>query len=115
MSSDEMAELTETRHDSVKRTIDALRSRGVIQLPQIVDVKRTIDALRSRGVIQLPQIEDVKNHLGQTATTYNLPRYETDLLITGYSITYRAAVIKRWHELESVTNNIMSTLGEVFH
>ena len=40
--------------------------------------------------------------MNRKQTCYNLPRYETDLLITGYSIPYRAAVIKRWHELEGI-------------
>lgn len=29
-----------------------------------------------------------------------LDRKHTDVLITGYSLKYRAAVIERWHELE---------------
>jgi hypothetical protein len=37
MTSREMADLTEKRHDSVKRTIDTLAARGAISQPQIVD------------------------------------------------------------------------------
>lgn len=37
MSSKQMAELTEKRHDSVKRTIETLAKQGVISHPQIVD------------------------------------------------------------------------------
>ena len=37
MSSKQMAELTEKRHDSVKRTIETLAKQGVISQPQIVD------------------------------------------------------------------------------
>ena len=47
MSSREIAELVEKRHDNVKRTSETLADRGVIQLPQI---------------------EEVKNHLGYCAT-----------------------------------------------
>ena len=37
MSSKQMAELTEKRHDSVKRTIETLAKQGIISQPQIVD------------------------------------------------------------------------------
>ena len=82
MSSLEIAELTGKRHDHV--------------LADIVNMFQHVggDVPRFRELVRMPS--------GQTATTYNLPRYETDLLITGYSIPYRAAVIKRWHELEGI-------------
>jgi phage regulator Rha-like protein len=38
MSSREIAELCEKRHDNVKRTIDALVERGVIELPQTEEI-----------------------------------------------------------------------------
>lgn len=41
MTSREMADLTEKRHDSVKRTIDTLAEKGVIAFPQIVETSFT--------------------------------------------------------------------------
>lgn len=40
MSSREIAELVEKRHDNVKRTIDTLFDRGVIEFPQIEEIPR---------------------------------------------------------------------------
>lgn len=39
MSSREIAELLECRHDNVKRSIERLAAQGVIQLPPIEEVK----------------------------------------------------------------------------
>ena len=39
MTSLEIAELTEKRHDNVKRVIETLAASGVISLPQIEEVK----------------------------------------------------------------------------
>ena len=41
MTSREMADLTEKRHDSVKRTIETLLGQGVIRSPQIVNFKNS--------------------------------------------------------------------------
>lgn len=38
MSSREIAELVGSRHDSVKRTIETLVSKGVIEFPQSVEI-----------------------------------------------------------------------------
>lgn len=32
---------------------------------------------------------------------YHLPRFECDLVVSGYSVQYRAAIIRRWHALEA--------------
>lgn len=41
MTSLEIAELVEKRHDNVKRTKEALASAGIIELPQIEEIKTT--------------------------------------------------------------------------
>jgi phage regulator Rha-like protein len=42
------------------------------------------------------------NELGlkRSYSYYILTREESDILISGYSIPYRAAIIRRWHDLE---------------
>jgi phage antirepressor YoqD-like protein len=37
---------------------------------------------------------------GQEQPCYHLPRRECDLVISGYSVKYRLAIIDRWHDLE---------------
>ena len=39
---------------------------------------------------------------GQERPCYHLPRFECDLVVSGYSVKYRMAIIKRWHYLEEI-------------
>ena len=81
MSSREIAELTGKRHDHVKRDIDVMCDALGIHSPD----------LGSKYVAGN----------GQTYTEYRLDRYHTEVLITGYDVKRRAAVIARWFALES--------------
>jgi phage regulator Rha-like protein len=80
MSSDEMAKLTETRADNVKRTIDTLVERGAIRLPQI---------------------EEVKNHLGQTVKLYQVRKRDSFVVVAQLSPEFTGRVVDRWLELEA--------------
>jgi phage regulator Rha-like protein len=80
MSSDEMAKLTETRSDNVKRTIETLVERGTIQLPQI---------------------EEVKNHLGQTVKLYQVSKRDSFVVVAQLSPEFTGRVVDRWLELEA--------------
>ena len=80
MSSLEIAGLTGKQHKNV-----------------IVDIE---NVLRQAGIEGAKFSAPFKMPSGQTAKVYNLPRLECDLVISGYSVPYRMAIIKRWHELE---------------
>ena len=79
MSSREIAELTNKEHRNVKRDIQ-------VQLGQLGDVLK-FEHIYLDG-------------LNRQQTEYRLPRRECEILITGYDVVRRAAVIDRWMELE---------------
>ena len=79
MSSQEIAELVVARHDSVKRTIERLADRGVIQLPPLVEVK---------------------NHLKQTVEQYQVCKRDSFVVVAQLSPESTAALVDRWQELE---------------
>lgn len=81
MSSLEIAKLTGKEHDNVRRDIKTV--------------------LEQAGIKPLSFEVLVKTESGQTAKVFNLPRLECDLVVSGYSVQYRMAIIKRWHELEN--------------
>lgn len=80
MSSREIAELVDSRHDSVKRTVETLMAKGVIQLTQPVEVK---------------------NHLGQRVTEYRLGKRDSFVVVAQLSPEFTGRVVDRWQELEA--------------
>jgi phage antirepressor YoqD-like protein len=80
MSSREIAELTDKRHDNVKRDILAMLKDLKVDVLSFEDIY--LDG-RNRQQVQ-----------------YLLDREHTDCLLTGYSAGLRMKVIRRWHELE---------------
>jgi phage regulator Rha-like protein len=80
MSSREIAEITEKRHDHVIR-----------------DIRSIFDQLEIDSTQFWGGYQDAK---GETRGCFKLNRYYTELLITGYDVRRRAAVITRWMELE---------------
>lgn len=87
MTSREIADLTEKRHDHVMRDARAMLSElhGEEGVPDFGDTYTN------------PQN-------GQTYPMFRLPRRETLTLVSGYSITLRAKIIDRLEELESQQN-----------
>jgi phage regulator Rha-like protein len=70
----------------------------------IADIKRIlaeaeIDALGFKGIS--------KDAYNRDQPCYHLPRRECDLVVSGYSVKYRLAIIDRWL---SVKNRLISSL-----
>lgn len=84
MSSREIAELVEKRHDNVKRTIEKLVERGVIVRPQIEDEQDTDTMGRKR-----------------TTSVYHLGKRDTLVVVAQLSPEFTARVVDRWQELEA--------------
>lgn len=80
MSSREIARVVESRHDNVRRTIETLAAKHVIQLPQA---------------------EEVKNHLGQTVQEYMVGKRDSYVVVAQLSPEFTARLVDRWQELES--------------
>lgn len=84
MSSREIAELTGKRHDNVMRDIR-------IMLTELFGEK---------GVLNFEDTHmNVQN--GQSYSIFQLPKRECLILISGYSIEFRARIIDRWQALEA--------------
>ncbi len=81
MSSQEIADLVESRHDNVKIAIERLAARGVIQLPAL---------------------QEVKNHLGQTVSVYQLEKRDSYIVVAQLSPEFTARLVDRWQELEAM-------------
>lgn len=81
MSSREIAALTEKSHGHVKRDI--------IATLKDVEIDASIFGQTYLDGSNREQIE------------FHLPKRECDLVVSGYSVKYRLAIIDRWHELEN--------------
>lgn len=83
MTSQDIAELVDSRHDKVKQSIERLSVREIIQLPPL---------------------GEVKNHLGQTVTVYLFSgeqgRRDSIIVVAQLSPDFTARLVDRWQELE---------------
>jgi phage regulator Rha-like protein len=82
MSSLEMSELTETRHDNVKRTIETLVLRGVISQPQIEDGEKSAN--------------------GTIVKLYKVVKRDSFVVVAQLSPEFTGRVVDRWIELEGL-------------
>jgi phage antirepressor YoqD-like protein len=80
MTSREMADLVEKRHDSVKRTIEALAARGAIGAPHSVEY---LDSLN------------------RPAHEYKVGKRDSYVIVAQLSPEFTARLVDRWQELEA--------------
>jgi len=84
MSSREIAELVQSRHDSVKRTIDRCVESGAIVQPPLVDEQ-------SQDAMGRPRVTQV----------YNLDKRSSLIVVAQLCPEYTARIVDRWQELEA--------------
>ncbi|MGB3290927.1 MAG: phage antirepressor KilAC domain-containing protein [Burkholderiaceae bacterium] len=87
MSSQEIADLVESRHDSVKRTIERLANQGVISLPPLVEVK--IQRERREETVSVYQF------------TGEQGKRDSIIVVAQLSPEFTARLVDRWQMLES--------------
>lgn len=87
MTSREIADLTEKRHDNVKRVIESCASKGVFTLPQIEETS-------FKGV----------DGRGQTVSVYLLDKRSSLIVVAQLCPEFTARVVDRWQELEASAN-----------
>lgn len=80
MSSLEIAALTGKEHKNVLR-----------------DIRTMLEELE---ITELSFERSYKDSTGRSLPCFNLPKHECMVLVTGYSIKLRSAVLRRWQELE---------------
>lgn len=81
MSSREIAELTGKRHSDVIRDIT--------------------ETLKQAEIDERKYASTYTDAMNRSQPEYKLPKRECDLVVSGYSVKYRLAIIDRWQELEA--------------
>lgn len=89
MSSREIAELVESRHDSVKRTIERCSERGVFTLPPMEETS-------FKG----------SDGRGQTVSVYKLDKRASLIVVAQLCPEFTAAVVDRWQQLEAQASKV---------
>ena len=79
MSSREIAELVESRHDDVKRSIERLAERGVIELPPMAEIKTAT----------------------KPVNVYQVCKRDSYIIVAQLSPEFTAKLVDRWQELEA--------------
>ncbi|WP_395542924.1 phage antirepressor KilAC domain-containing protein [Neotabrizicola sp. sgz301269] len=90
MSSREIADLVERRHDNVKRTVETLADRGVIEFPQIEEIPTAT----------------------KPTTVFHLAKRDTFVVVAQLSPEFTARLVDRWQELEAQAKPTIPDLSD---
>jgi len=93
MTSREMADLTEKRHDNVMRTIETLAEKGIISLPQIEEVSNTGPGPK-------------------TISLYRIGKRDSYVIVAQLSPEFTARLVDRWQQLEADAADPVKALND---
>ena len=93
MSTREIAEITNKRHDNV-----------------VVDTRKMLQELHGEEGLLTFQDTYLNEQNGQQYPMFALPKRETLILVSGYSLPMRAKIIDRWQELEAKVQKPMTQI-----
>ena len=93
MSTREIAELTGKEHRNV-----------------LVDTRKMLEELHGEEGMLTFQQTYTNGQNGQTYPMFSLPKRETLILVSGYSLPMRAKIIDRWQELEAKVQKPMTQI-----
>lgn len=91
MTSLEIADLLNSRHDKVKQSIERLAS----------------DNKHRKAIIQLPPLGNVTNDQGQSVSVYKINKRDSYIIVAQMSPEFTAALVDRWQELESSNHQVI--------
>lgn len=99
MTSQQIAELVESRHDKVKQSIERLVARGVIQLPPMGEVKLNQSlSPNNKTVVYIFSGEQGKR--------------DSYVVVAQLSPEFTGALVDRWQELEAQASSPVITLPQ---
>lgn len=88
MSSRAIADVVQARHDSVKRTVERLAEKEVIQLPPLVEVK---------------------NHLGQTVQEYQINERDSYVVVAQLCPEFTAKLVDWWQATKGLKPTVAAS------
>nr|WP_103446222.1 Rha family transcriptional regulator [Pseudomonas putida] len=99
-------------HDSVARTMS---SREIAELVEARhnDVVTTIERLFAKNLLRSSRKSRREATGGRPIEVYDLTERDTHLVVAGYSDEHRAKVIDRWQELESQAKPVPADLSKL--
>ena len=104
-----MNELISSKQEPTMSSIEIAELTGKLHKHVMSDVR---NMCKQMGIQSDDFLSDYKDDRGRVQPCYKLDRYHTEVLVTGYDVKRRAAVIKRWYDLETGKAQPLATVKD---